>query len=303
MALPSGRGRLRLRFGLLIFTAVALITLDFRDYGPIETAKVGVRDLLQPAISLGNGVIGAMGDIWSATVGGSRLRKVNAELRAEIDQLRGARISAEADREAYKRLREAVDIDYIDDIDRIAASVIRDDVGNFPDNVFAINRGRRDGVASGMVVVTGAGLAGTVEAVGADQSTVLSVSNPELVISVRLVDTGDVGLGHALEGDHMRFTVDTGLQWADTEESGSLPAIGSAVVTANSSRYPSDIPVGRVADVKSTGAGLVQSVEVELSVDTGDLGFVTVLMAEQRDLLPVGPPSPFVAIPADDSEP
>ena len=190
---------------------------------------------------------------------------------------------------------EATDVDYVEDIGRLAASVLRDNIGNFRDDMFVIDKGRRHGLVSGMTVVTGAGLAGVVDAVGADQSTVTAISSPDLVISVRLLDTDDVGLGHGLEGDYTRFVVDKGLRRLDSARAGSLIRVGSVVVTAASSRYPADIPVGRVAVAESAETG-PRTVTVELAVDTRDLRFVSVLLAEPIDHPPIGPGSPFISL-------
>ena len=293
MAVVPRRGRARLRLALLVLTALVLVTLDFRGYGPLETAQSGVRDLLQPVVVTAGAVLRPVGDAWTATLGYGDLQRENAELKAEIDLLRGEEIRQEADRESYRRLREATGVGYIDDVERLAATVLRDVVGNFGDDEISIDKGRRDGVASGMAVVTGAGLAGQIDAVGANQSTVVTVSSPDLVIGVRLLDTGEVGLGHGVAGDPARFVVDTGLGWPETEDLSGLAEIGSAVVTSASSRLPGDIPVGRVSAVEPAEAGLIQVVTVDLAVDTRDLGFVTVLLTVPDDSPPTGPDSPF----------
>ena len=137
----------------------------------------------------------------------------------------------------------------------MTATVLRDSVGNFDDDVMSIDVGHRHGVAPGMAVVTSAGFVGRVETVDAALSTVTTVSDPSLVIGVRLLDTGDVGLGHGMAGDSTRFVVDAGLRWPETGDLSELPAIGSPVVTAAGSRYPADIPVGRVAAVEPGGGG------------------------------------------------
>ena len=293
MAVGSGRGRARLRLGLLVLTAVVLMTLDFRGYPPLRAAQSGVLDLIQPIVSIVETGLKPVQGAWTATLGYRGLQSTNTELQAEVDRLKGDQIRVDAYREAYRRLREATDIDYIDDIERITASVLRDTTGNFRDDVILIDKGRRDGLVSGMAVVNGAGFVGSVEAVGVSHSTVTTVSSPSMVVSVRLLDTDDVGLGHGMAGDHDLFVVDTGLAWPEAYDRAGLAATGSAVVTAASSRYPADIPVGRVVQVEPVNAGLVQQVTVELSVDTQNLGFVTVLLAEPQDQPPSGPDSPF----------
>ena len=187
----------------------------------------------------------------------------------------------------------ATGVTYVEGVERLAATVLRDSPGNFDDDVIFIDAGTRDGVAPGMAVVTSAGFVGRVETVDAVSSTVTAVSDPGLVIGVRLLDTGDVGLGHGMAGEPTMLVVDAGLRWPETGDLSELPAIGSPVVTAAGSRYPADIPVGRVASVEPAEAGLAQLVTVELAANVQDLGYVTVLLQAPADEAPVGPDSPF----------
>ena len=293
MAVAQRSGRSRYRLILLILTAVTLLTLDFRGYGPLETAQSRVRDILEPVVSAVDVVLGPVAEVWTVMFSYNDLRSENEQLRAEIDSLRSADLRAAAQQDTLDRLLEATGVTYVDDIEQITASVLRDSVGNFDDDVVSIDVGHRDGVAPGMAVVTAAGLVGRVETVDTARSTVTMISNPNLVIGVRLIDTGDVGLGHGMAGDPTKFVVDTGLRWPETGDLSELPGIGSAVVTAAGSRYPANIPVGRVALVEPAEAGLVQLVTVDLAADVDDLGYVTVLSQVPVDEAPVGPDSPF----------
>ncbi len=293
MAVAQRSGRSRYRLLLLILTAVTLLTLDFRGYGPLETAQSRVRDVLEPVVSAVDVVLGPVAEVWTVMFSYNDLRSENEQLRAEVDSLRSADIRAAARDDTLDRLLDATGVTYVDDIEQVAASVLRDSVGNFDDDVVSIDVGHRDGVAPGMAVVTAAGLVGRVETVDTGQSTVTVISNPNLVIGVRLIDTGDVGLGHGMAGEQTKFVVDTGLRWPETGDLSELPAIGSAVVTAAGSRYPANIPVGRVAAVEPAEAGLVQLVTVDLAAAVDDLGFVTVLLQVPVDEAPIGPDSPF----------
>ena len=293
MAVPQRRGRSRYRLLLLILTAVTLLTLDFRGYGPLETAQSRVRDTLEPVVSAVDVVLGPVAEVWTVMFSYNDLRAENDRLRSEIERLGSADIRAAARQDALDRLLEATGVTYVDDVEQITASVLRDSVGNFDDDIVSIDVGHRDGVAPGMAVVTAAGLVGRVETVDTARSTVTTISNPNLVIGVRLLDTGDVGLGHGMAGDPTRFVIDTGLRWPETGDLSELPGIGSSVVTAAGSRYPANIPVGRVVAVEPAEAGLVQLVTVDLAADVDVLGFVTVLLQAPADEAPVGPDSPF----------
>ena len=293
MAVAQRSGRSRYRLLLLILTAATLLTLDFRGFGPLETAQSRVRDALEPVVSAVDVVLGPVAEVWTVMFSYNDLRSENAQLRDEVDRLGSADIRSAAQQDAFDRLLDATGVTYVEGVERLTATVLRDSPGNFDDDVMSIDAGRRDGVAPGMAVVTSAGLVGRVETVDAVSSTVTAVSDPGLVIGVRLLDTGDVGLGHGMAGDPTQFVVDAGLRWPETGDLSELPAIGSPVVTAAGSRYPADIPVGRVASVEPAEAGLAQLVTVELAADVQDLGYVTVLLQTPTDEAPVGPDSPF----------
>ena len=293
MAVAQRSGRSRYRLLLLILTAATLLTLDFRGFGPLETAQSRVRDALEPVVAAVDVVLGPVAEVWTVMFSYNDLQEENARLADEVDRLASADIRAAAERDALERLLTATGVTYVDDVERLTATVLRNSPGNFDDDVMSIDVGHRDGVAAGMAVVTSAGFVGRVETVDAALSTVTVVSDPNLVIGVRLLDTGDVGLGHGMAGNPTNFVVDAGLRWPETGDLSELPAIGSPVVTAAGSRYPADIPVGRVASVEPAEAGLAQLVTVDLAADVQDLGYVTVLLQVPKDEAPVGPDSPF----------
>ncbi|MYB27517.1 MAG: rod shape-determining protein MreC [Acidimicrobiaceae bacterium] len=294
MAVAQRSGRSRYRLLLLILTAATLLTLDFRGFGPLETAQSRVRDALEPVVSAVDVVLGPVAEVWTVMFTYNDLRSENARLRDEVDRLGSADIRSAAQQDAFDRLLAATGVTYVQDVEQLAATVLRDSPGNFDDDVISIDVGHRDGVAPGMAVVTSAGFVGRVATVDAVSSTVTAVSDPGLVIGVRLLDTGDVGLGHGMAGEPTTFVVDAGLRWPETGDLSELPTIGSPVVTAAGSRYPADIPVGRVASVEPAEAGLAQMVTVELAADVQDLGYVTVLLQAPTDEAPVGPDSPFL---------
>ena len=293
MAVAQRSGRSRYRLLLLILTAATLLTLDFRGFGPLDTAQSRVRDVLEPVVSAVDVVLGPVAEVWTVMFTYNDLRSENERLRDEIDRLASADIRGAAERDALERLLAATGVTFVEGVERLTATVLRDSVGNFDDDVMSIDVGRRDGVAPGMAVVTSAGFVGRVETVDAAFSTVTAVSDPSLVVGVRLLDTDDVGLGHGMAGDPTKFVVDAGLRWPETGDVSELPTVGSPVVTAAGSRYPADIPVGRVASVEPSEAGLAQLVTVDLAADVQDLGYVSVLLLTPTDEAPVGPDSPF----------
>ena len=284
---------------LLALTAITLLTVDLRGFGPVESGQRVVRDVLHPVTTLALSLFSPVSDAWNAVFDYDDLEDENAALQAEIDELRGGVIRTEADLAAYLRLLDAVDLPYREDIPSVTAKVVRGSVGNFADNVVTIEKGARDGITEGMAVVTGAGLVGRVDRVDGATATVQLLTDPGLLVGVRLVATGDLGLGHPVVGEAGLFVVDQGPRWPDVDDPSLLPGIGTAVVTSAISRYPSDVPIGTVVAVALGADELTMEITVMLAADVTSLNFVSILLTEQIDEPPLQPVVPNTIVPLD----
>ena len=299
MALPQRSiGKPRHRMVLLVLTAITFVSLDLSSFGPIGSAQRVVRDILDPVTDVAGTIVSPFSNAWNAIFDYDDLVEHNEQLTAENQELRGSAMQVEAEAEAFRRLLEATDIDYVGDVERVAATVIRGAVGNFDDDVITIDKGSDAGIQPDMAVVTGAGLVGRIDRVDGSTATVQLLSDPELVVGVRLASTGEVGVGSITPDDPTIFTVDGGLDWPDDDDPRPLPEVGTVVVTAAESRYPAEIPLGRIVAVyQDSQDELSMKVDVELANDVTDLGFVTVLLVEAVDQIPLTDPVPSTTLP------
>ncbi|MGA0264040.1 MAG: rod shape-determining protein MreC [Ilumatobacteraceae bacterium] len=301
MVLPQGGGsdRGRRRLVLLVLTAITLLSLDLSGFGPLGAAQRWVRDLLHTIADVSGFVASPFANTWNAIFDYDDLATERDQLREELDNALGAQLAAEAERAAFRRLLEATEITYLPTIPTVTATVVRTAVGNFDEHVVTIDKGTNHGIRPGMAVVTGAGLVGRVERVDAITASVQLLSDANLVIGVRLTATDEVGLGHTLPDDVRTFVIDRGLEWPEGDDGSLLPALDSVVVTAASSRYPAEIPLGRITDVYLDPENdIAMIVEVELANDVRDLSYVTVLIASGVDQVPLEP-TPSTSIPLD----
>ncbi len=283
---------------LLVLTAITLLSLDLSSFGPLGTAQRLVRDLLHPITEVAGAIVSPFSDAWNAVFDYDDLEAQNRLLTERIQQLQGNELAVEAERAEFERLRAATGVDVRPDLARVTATVVRGGVGNFDDDVITIDRGGQDGVRNGMAVVTNAGLVGRVQRVDATTSAVLLLTDTDLIVGVRLADTDEVGLGHVDPDDPLIFVVDTGLEWPEDGNESLLPALDTVVVTAATSRYPAEIPLGRIVEVLPGDEDmLTMHVRVALANDITDLGFVSVLLAEGVDQVPLDEPVPSTSIP------
>lgn len=288
MARAQRTGRSRHRLVLLALTAITLLTVDLNGFGPIESAQRVTRDVLHPVTSLATTIFSPVGDAWNSIFNYGDLEDENAALRAELDDLKGAAIRGEADTQTLRRLLAASELEYLGDVERVTAEVVRGSVGNFDDHVITINKGSRAGIGEGMAVVTGAGMVGRVERVDHATATVQLISDASLFIGARIVSTDQVGLGHSVPGEHGMFVIDRGIDYPDTDDPSLLPELGTAVVTAGESSYPAEIPLGTVVAVSRSGDEASMTVNVELAADVDELHFVSILLVEPPSDFPLG---------------
>ena len=273
MAAPLGGGRSRYTVLLLVLTCISLLTLDLRGFGPLETVQDGLRSAFRPLRSAADSAFEPVGDAWNGVFNYGDLEAENAELREEVAILQENAISDSAAREQLGELLREADIDYVDNIPTVLASVVSGPVGNFNDFVIEIDKGSNDGIEADLPVVTSGGLVGRVLDVAADSSTIVLITDPDFQLGVRLVDRGEVALARGAG-------VGAPLEITDGVDADDPVEVGTAIVTSGirQSLFPAGVPVGEVSLSRVDEGALEQSLFVEPSADLDNLNFVSILL-------------------------
>ena len=272
MAVYRRTSRPRFTLLLLVLTAITLLTLDERSNGLgfIDAARDGARDLFAPVSEAADNAFQPVSDFFQGAIHYGDVRDENARLRdrlAEQEALVLRAADAEREREA---LLDLAQLDFVGDIPSVAARVVRSPASGF-DLTVRIDRGRDDGVAKGMPVVSGGGLAGRVVDVSRRTAIVQLVTDSSSSVGVRLAVSGDVGVAAGRgAGSTMRMDLVDPLTKVER---------GEAVVTSGlqNSVFPPGIPVGTVVAATASSGALQQDVTIEPSVDLRHLVFVKVL--------------------------
>jgi len=268
----AGRSRVTLVF--LLLSSATLLTLDARDFEPLQRAEEALADAISPFRSAADRLFDPVGDAWAGITGYDELEDQNRALREELQKLEGQRI---LDSDAAIRLESLLDelgLPYVQDIPNVVAEVVSANVGNFDRYSLQVNRGSGDGIRNGMPVITRGGLVGRIDGdPGRGYSQVTLLTDPGFEVGVLVVGTDDVALASG-SGHAEPLMVTKGLE-VDTEV-----AVGDQVVTSgvDRSRYPPGIPIGTVARVDFDEARLLQLLTVEPSANPDNLSFVTVLL-------------------------
>ncbi len=222
---------------------------------PLENVLTAVAD---PVASLLSGA----GDI-------DNLQAENRDLRVENESLRNQITQLQQDVAEIDQLRQALKITESEGTaQRLAASIVHRDTSPFAD-VVSINRGSRDGVKKGMVVLSAQGsLIGTVTKTFDDSAFVRLITDGTSRVAAH-VQGAQAADGIVSGGPNRKLTFE--LVQADIK-------VGDTVVSSGlGGSYPPDIPIGKVSSVSGTNQDIYRDVAIEPLVRMSTVQTVLVL--------------------------
>ncbi len=272
MALSRRTGRSRFTLVLLVLTSVTILTLDFRGSGAVQGLRDGAATVFNPVRSDAERAFSPVGDAWNGIWHYNDVQKENERLRAEIDTLRGQQAQQQ---DAQKQLQMVSDLDKISQwtsLGGVDARIVSGPLTNF-EHTLELDKGTSDGIAVDMPVVSGAGLVGRITEVEKNRSVVTLLTDPDVVVGVRLFTSQETGLMHGT-GDNQPLTIDEGIGPKVQVPPNEL------VITSGEDRaaYPPNIPIGNVTNAQLSSDQLKQVLTVQPLADLNNLTFVKVLL-------------------------
>lgn len=275
MARTRRLGRSRFTLIVLILASLTILTLDYRDTGPVQGVRGVAGTAFSPFRSVGDAVASPFRSGWNGIFGYDELEEENEELRAQIEEMRGTEIANANAAAENDELRRMTDLPVSDDIERVVAEVVSAPLTNF-DSTIQINKGAGEGIKVSMAVITDAGLVGRVVQVDGGRSHVQLITDPDFpVVGARLVDSGDAG--NVEPGTDGHLVINEGILNGTQVERGDL-----MVTSATSgSQYPPGIPVGSVLAVGRTADRTEKTLELEPTATLDGLKFVAVILCDE----------------------
>ena len=230
--------------------------------------------MFSPVRDAAGSVFSPVSNAWNGLFHYGDVKKENDRLRAQIDQLQGQKDQNAEAKGAYDQLAAAQGITQFTNLPAVTAQVISGPLTNF-EHTIEIDRGSASGIKVGMPVVTGAGLAGRIVEVQSGRSVIKLLTDPDIVVGVRLLSTGDTALLHG-QGDGKPLVVDAGIDPKVVVPPDEL------VSTSGEDRatFPGGIPIGKVSKIDLASGQLTQVLTVTPLADLARLTFVKVLLWE-----------------------
>lgn len=272
MAAPRHSGRSRFPLAILLLISVTLLTLDARDFGPVERLKDGVAAVMSPFRSLGDTVFGPVGDAWTSIGEADDLREENEQLRQQVEDLEALTIADVGAAEELEELRRLVGLDAAIGFTTVTAEVTAGSVSNFDPFVLEINRGSSNGVAENQPVLSGQSLVGRVDEARRGSARVRLLSDPDVGVGVQVVGKDEVGILRG-QGEGELLIVDAGI------EVGADVEVGDLIVTSGLGRslYPENLAIGTVVEVRVDEVNLELDLLVQPTASLERFTFVSVV--------------------------
>ena len=196
------------------------------------------------------------------------LKDVNDSLARENAHLRNLlKTSYYVDTVTRQKVSDTV---YNQQYEYIVARVINNSV-NRANNYLTINKGSKQGIATGMGVICSKGIVGKVIFVSDHFALVQSLLHKDSQFSAMLASTKEIG--------SLAWGEDMDPHKAVLKEvsNNAQPKLGEWVVTSGYSLFPEGIPIGKISSLRIKGGGYSLNLGVTLSVDFSKLEYVNIV--------------------------
>ena len=249
------------RYGILLavlLVSFLLLTVQTRGGGTGRAGEL-VAIVLTPVQSLLVRVHrGALG-FWANYLDWKSVRRENASLRGENEQLRVQTLQAGETLEENTRLRRLLVLRDRLPLATVTGEVIGREAGGWVRSL-TVNRGRGDGIAQQTPVIMPEGLVGRVVQVHRGAAVIQLLNDPASTVGAVVQRTRTAGLVEGDAGGAVRFKF--------MARDGASVAPGDLVVTSGlGTLFPKGLPVGRVVKIEDKGSALFHFAVLAPAVD------------------------------------
>lgn len=253
--------------GTLILLAAGILILSLGGYlvplqGLILRPLSGIQSWIALRVAATRDMLTSPRDVASLRGEISQLEAEVARLQQEIISLREQAAEAEILSALLDYARAQPESHYL------ATIVIGKDISPFLRSLW-IGRGSDTGISRGMPVVTDRGLIGRVIEVFPTQARIQLITDPDAAVNVKFqVSRADGVLSAQLNGE----------LWVDLIDQNATISQDELVLTSGlGGKYPIDIPVGQVLNIRRRDYELFQQAVIQPSVDFDDIEIVLVI--------------------------
>lgn len=262
---------------LCVAAMFASFLFDVR-FTPLNTAAGYVFIPMQKGINeIGTWVNGVADNL-------EKLRDVmakNEELQAQVDELTTELSTYKMEQYDIEDMRKLLDLDEQYKYEKIGASIIGKDAGNWFDT-FIIDKGSQDGLEVDMNVIAGSGLVGIITNVGPNYANVRSIIDDRNSVSAMVLTTSDKCF---VNGDLEMMSEKQVIGFSDLTDEDGKAAVGDQVVTSyTSSKYVPGLLIGQISELNTDPNNLTKSGTITPAVDFEHIKNVLVILDKKQSV-------------------
>uniref|UniRef100_N2BFG9 Cell shape-determining protein MreC n=1 Tax=Eubacterium plexicaudatum ASF492 TaxID=1235802 RepID=N2BFG9_9FIRM len=203
----------------------------------------------------------------------------NEELQAQVDELTTQLSTYQMEQYDIEDMRKLLDLDEQYKYEKIGASIIGKDAGNWFDT-FIIDKGSEDGIEVDMNVIAGSGLVGIITNVGPNYANVRSIIDDRNSVSAMVLTTSDKCF---VNGDLEMMSEQQVIAFTDLTDADDKAAIGDQVVTSyTSSKYLPGLLIGQIHELQTDSNNLTKSGTITPAVDFEHIKNVLVILDKKQ---------------------
>ena len=269
------KGRMIVAFVAIILIVIIAITSSGRE--SITRSENILGSIITPFQSILSKISNGVSDGFHSVKNITKFKSENEKLNKEVIQLRNTVKKQELVISRKDYLRKEYELVNSTQYNLVKAEIIGKDPGNWFEK-FLINKGTKDGIKKGDVIVQGAevekdviveGLIGRVIDIGDNWAKVMSIIDGGSSASFTVSRTQEGGIGKGnLEGTMIG-------QLFDMDSSVSK---GDKIITSGlGGAFPKDLYIGEVSKVTKKSESLLMDVEITSDIDFNKLKSVFIL--------------------------
>ena len=254
---------------LLLFVSLAVVTLVLDRANRLQPAKDLVAQVTAPIQGVLAAATRRVTDLREFFIDVEECRAKNEDLQLLVDQLIIENVRLREAEIENVNLRAQLNFKQANPSFKLLSAQV---IGRDPSNLagyLIIDRGREEGVAVGMPVLTDRGLVGRVTETAPHSSKILVITDPSSSVNALIQESRATGVvqGSVVQGLVMRY-----IQQTEEVKPGDL-----VLTSGLGGNFPTRLIVGQVTSVVKKDVELFQQAQIRPSVDFGRLEMVMVL--------------------------
>ena len=269
-------------FGAVIIIAVIVVVLSYIFMGnhQLNIIESFFKDCFVAVQRVVYKPLGNFGEMISEFGHLRDVQKENKILKSNIERIESLEAENLALKQEVSKLKEELNIEHVlTDYEYLNATVISRNAMYWY-NSLTIDKGSRNGITEGMVVINSTGLIGKIEHVSAFSSDVKLITtnstNNKISVSVTNGDHKITGLINGYSYDDQFLSVE-GISNTETV------LVGDMVYTSGlGGVFPSGILVGKVENITTDVYDLAKIIKVKPSANFEDINYVTILKRNDK---------------------